>query len=86
MNFKKGTLIRIFNAFDGEYLHEVRRGTKNSEIYSICFNSNSHFLACSSDRGTVHVFSLRAVHKKIKDKESTQIIDSLKPPKNPKSL
>lgn len=61
----KGTLIRIFKADDGNFLHEVRRGSKNSEIYSICFNSSSTFMACTSDRGTIHVFSMVTVHKKL---------------------
>jgi len=54
----KGTLIRIFKTETGEQLQEVRRGTERAEIYSIAFNSNSSLLACSSDRGTVHIFSL----------------------------
>ena len=29
-----------------------------AEIYCICFNLTSTFLACSSDKGTVHVYSL----------------------------
>jgi WD repeat-containing protein 45 len=39
-------------------LREFRRGTDRAEIYSLAFNFNSSFLACSSDKGTVHVFSL----------------------------
>lgn len=34
------------------------RGADRAEIYSICFSPNSQLLACSSDKGTVHVFSL----------------------------
>ncbi len=37
-----------------------RRGADRAEIYSICFSPNSHFLACSSDKCTVHVFALTA--------------------------
>lgn len=29
-----------------------------AEIYCICFNLTSTFLACSSDKGTIHVYSL----------------------------
>ena len=29
-----------------------------AEIYSIAFNQTTTFLACSSDKGTVHIFSL----------------------------
>eukprot|EP00455_Lapot_gusevi_P011198 TRINITY_DN15157_c0_g2_i1.p1 TRINITY_DN15157_c0_g2~~TRINITY_DN15157_c0_g2_i1.p1 ORF type:complete len:366 (+),score=53.44 TRINITY_DN15157_c0_g2_i1:94-1191(+) len=56
---EKGTLIRIHSTATGELLQEVRRGVDRAEIYSLCFNYNSHWLACSSDKGTIHVFSLR---------------------------
>lgn len=36
----------------------ISRGADRAEIYSICFSPNSQLLACSSDKGTVHVFSL----------------------------
>lgn len=31
-----------------------------AEVTSICFNQQSTFVACCSDRGTVHIFSLEA--------------------------
>ncbi|KAF8401504.1 hypothetical protein HHK36_012444 [Tetracentron sinense] len=55
----KGTLIRIFNTFDGSLLQEVRRGADRAEIYSMAFSSTAQWLAVSSDKGTVHVFSLK---------------------------
>ncbi|XP_074286462.1 autophagy-related protein 18d-like [Silene latifolia] len=55
----KGTLIRVFNTMDGTCLQEVRRGTEKAEIHGIAFSPNVQWLAVSSDRGTVHIFSLR---------------------------
>uniref|UniRef100_A0A0D9WD93 BCAS3 domain-containing protein n=1 Tax=Leersia perrieri TaxID=77586 RepID=A0A0D9WD93_9ORYZ len=55
----KGTLIRIFNTRDGTCVQEVRRGLDRAEIYSIALSQNVQWLAVSSDKGTVHVFSLR---------------------------
>ncbi|XP_047323175.1 autophagy-related protein 18a-like [Impatiens glandulifera] len=55
----KGTLVRIFNALDGTLLQEVRRGADRAEIYSLAFSSGGQWLAVSSDKGTVHVFSLK---------------------------
>ncbi|XP_068641071.1 autophagy-related protein 18d-like [Aristolochia californica] len=55
----KGTLIRIFNTMDGTRLQEVRRGVDTADIYSIALSSNVQWLAVSSDKGTVHIFSLR---------------------------
>ncbi len=60
-------MIRIFRAEDGAYLQELRRGKEKAEIFSISFDINSNFMASSSDRGTVHIWSLSTTHKKLKD-------------------
>jgi WD repeat-containing protein 45 len=36
----------------------VRRGTDKAEIYSISFDKNSHWISCSSDKGTIHIFTV----------------------------
>lgn len=58
---KKGTLIRVFNTLDGTQVQELRRGRDEAEIYSIAFSADSVWLAVSSDKGTVHVFGLKAM-------------------------
>ncbi|KAM5561195.1 autophagy-related protein 18a-like [Rosa sericea] len=55
----KGTLVRVFNTLDGTLLQEVRRGADKAEIYSLAFSSTAQWLAVSSDKGTVHVFSVK---------------------------
>ncbi|KAL0370590.1 UNVERIFIED_CONTAM: Autophagy-related protein 18a [Sesamum angustifolium] len=55
----KGTLVRIFNTHDGSLLQEVRRGADRADIYSLAFSATAQWLAVSSDKGTVHVFSLK---------------------------
>lgn len=55
---EKGTLIRIWDCFTGDPLRELRRGMDRADIYCLCFNPSSSFVACSSDKGTVHIFSL----------------------------
>ena len=55
---EKGTLIRVFDAATGEKTHELRRGAERAVVHSLCFDSTSSWLGCSSDKGTVHVFSL----------------------------
>nr|GMD57722.1 autophagy-related protein 18D-like [Ipomoea batatas] len=55
----KGTLIRIFNTMDGTQLQEVRRGVDKADIYSIALSPNVQWLSVSSDKGTIHVYSLR---------------------------
>lgn len=37
----------------------MRRGSDNAEIYSIALSPNVQWLAVSSEKGTVHIFSLR---------------------------
>ncbi|KDO25911.1 hypothetical protein SPRG_08852 [Saprolegnia parasitica CBS 223.65] len=54
----KGTLIRIFDTQSGQLTQELRRGADKAEIYSVCFSPNSQYLACSSDKHTVHIFAL----------------------------
>ncbi|KAM0947684.1 putative transcription factor WD40-like family [Dioscorea sansibarensis] len=55
----KGTLIRVFSTADGTLLQEVRRGADRAEIHSLAFSANMQWLVVSSDKGTVHVFSLK---------------------------
>lgn len=40
-------------------LMQVRRGADRAEIYSLAFCPNAHWLAASSDKGTIHVFGLK---------------------------
>ncbi|KAL2345396.1 hypothetical protein Fmac_006681 [Flemingia macrophylla] len=67
----KGTLIRIFDTNHGTLLQEVRRGANVAEIYSLAFSSTAQWLAVSSDKGTVHVFSLK-VNSSIPEHEKSQ--------------
>lgn len=54
----KGTLIRIFSTENGQPLQELRRGREKADIYSICFDLKSQWLACTSDRNTIHIFTV----------------------------
>jgi len=54
----KGTLIRVFDTHTGDILKELRRGMDRAVIHCVTFNKTSDFLACSSDKGTVHIFAL----------------------------
>lgn len=56
----KGTLIRIFDTSTGELLKELRRGMERAFINCIAFNKSSDMVACTSDKGTVHIFTLMA--------------------------
>ncbi len=95
----KGTLIRIFKTDDGSFLQELRRGKKEAEIQSICFHINSKYIAASSDRGTVHVWSLGTSLKKLTEvptdldkstltnlKDEVETNEEVEVPKNQKSF
>ncbi len=61
----KGTLIRVFSTEDATLLQELRRGADKADIHSIAFDKTSDWLACTSDKGTVHIFSLADAHKAV---------------------
>ena len=65
---QRGTTIRIFNTLNGELIQELRRGAKKAEIYFITFDFNNKFLACSSDSGTIHIFSIYTSIKYLTEK------------------
>ncbi|CAF2410985.1 unnamed protein product [Rotaria sp. Silwood2] len=57
---KRGTLIRIFLTTGlCEKIFEFQRGIDTADIYSLAFSFNSDFICVSSDKGTVHVYSIR---------------------------
>ena len=53
-----GTLIRIFETDTCNKVGEVRRGTDYANIQNIYFSDDSKFLLVSSDKSTLHIYSL----------------------------
>jgi len=70
-----GTIIRIFEINTGNLVQEVRRGKEKAQIRCICFEQNNKFIAASSSRGTVHIWSLSTASKNLKKKHS-EVIDN----------
>ena len=54
----QGTLINIFNTENGDLLQQVRRGKDRADIKYICFEPSFKFIAASSNKGTIHIWSL----------------------------
>jgi len=52
-----GTLVRVFDAKNGQKLQELRRGMDPADIGCLCFSHTSRWLCAASDKGTVHIFS-----------------------------
>ncbi|PNS17998.1 Autophagy-related protein 18 [Sphaceloma murrayae] len=57
---KQGTLIRVFSTTSLTQTHEFRRGVDAAIIYSLAISPLSNLLACTSDKGTLHIFDLRS--------------------------
>ena len=55
----KGTIIRIFKTNNGDIIQELRRGTESAEIYCLNFDFHSMNIACSSNKGTIHIFNIK---------------------------
>ena len=84
---EKGTLIRIYSIFNkGNLIQEVRRGTENAKILSIKFEPLNRFIVCTSDKSTVHIFTLYSANQALKsiNKETNENKenDDIKVPKN----
>lgn len=53
-----GSKIKVFYTGTGQQLQELRRGAKRAEILQITFHQSSQFLACTSNKESVHIFEL----------------------------
>ena len=61
---KRGNIIRIFRADDGNFLHKFRRGSDTTNIYYLTFDLKNNYLACTCSNGVVHLFSMKAASDK----------------------
>ena len=41
-------------------MQELRRGSDQADIYCLTFDPVSRFLACASDKGTIHIFAIKS--------------------------
>jgi hypothetical protein len=62
-------VIRIHSCSDGTFLQEFKRGMEKAKINSICFDNDTKFMAVSSSRGTIHIFSMGSTIKRLKEHE-----------------
>lgn len=59
-----GTLIRVFDIESNKMLFEFRRGSTAATIYDLSISDDLKWLACCSNRGTLHIFELEKESKK----------------------
>jgi hypothetical protein len=53
-----GTLIRLWSTSQESRLYEVRRGLDKAVIFSLSFSPNGEYLAVTSDKSNIHLFTL----------------------------
>ena len=71
---EQGTLVRIFSTEKGDLLQEVRRGKDKANIKYICFDNNLKFIAASSNKGTIHIWTLSHINKNEKKEDGDMIV------------
>ena len=67
---EKGNNIRIYRTKDGDFIQELRRGSTTAEIYSLSFSMDSTYLACSSNKGTIHIFQVKKGVEEVNNQKS----------------
>ena len=56
----KGQVIRIFSSETGQQIQELRRGTDQADVINLSFDPVSKYIGCTSDKGTIHIYSVRS--------------------------
>lgn len=55
----KGTLVRVFDTATLNQIGEFRRGVDNAITTSLAISPGNRWLACTSDKGTMHIFDMK---------------------------
>ena len=71
-----GTLIRIFNTENGNLLQEIRRGFDKAIIFDITFSNDNLLLSVSSNKNTIHIYSIQHSFNEINEDNSSKKIPS----------
>jgi WD repeat-containing protein 45 len=61
---EKGTIVRIYATSNCARVCERRRGSEFAAIFSLRFSPSGRMLACTSAKGTLHIFDVSAQNKK----------------------
>ena len=75
---EEGKKIRIFETESGEFLQELNRGQEKADIKCISIDFKNQFVAASSERGTIHIWSLAQSIEKIKKSGKIAILEEEK--------
>lgn len=75
---EEGKKIRIFETETGENLQELNRGSEKADIKYISMDFKNQFIAVSSERGTIHIWSLSQSIEKIKKSGKVLLVEEEK--------
>lgn len=75
----KGTVIRVFDTHSNTAMHEFRRGVERATITCLAWSNDQQWLACTSDKGTAHVFYMEP-----EESDTTGRENGTSPPRKPK--
>ena len=53
---EKGTLIRVYNASNGERIQVFRRGIDKASVTHLLLSKDENYLVCVTERQTIYVF------------------------------
>lgn len=76
----KGTVIRLWDVASASCLREFRRGVERANITCLSFSWDYKWLACTSDKGTAHIFEVEpseSEEEKKKEEASSSITQML---------
>ena len=75
---EEGKKIRIFETEKGDNLQELNRGNEKADIKYISIDFKNQFIAASSERGTIHIWSLSQSIEKIKKSGKILLVEEEK--------
>ena len=67
---EKGTLIKMYSCINGDILMTFRRGYERVENIYLSFDRENKYMAVTSSKGTIHIFSLKSIILRLKENES----------------
>jgi len=66
----KGTIVRVWDVASSQKIYEFRRGVERANITCLAFSWDDQWVACSSDKGTTHIFYLENESKNKQNKNN----------------
>ena len=78
-----GKLIRVLEVLTGHVFQELHRGSSKAEIQCLTFDASGRWIICSSDRETIHIFSIQNTTLGFATEEKKEEVkDSVKNPRS----